>query len=355
MIKIRNTRVSSKFHKILLSVILIIAVIIPQTGCGDKEPVSKSEFCLDTSCEITIYDMEDMTDAKANEILELTYDEIQKYENLLSKTIEGSDVYRINSESGDAAEVSDDTIDVISKGLLMGELSQGAFDITVGALTDLWDFKSEDPQVPEDAAIKKALETVGFGNVSVKDNKVKLSDTDTKLDLGGVAKGYIADKAGEFMEAEGVTKAIINLGGNITTIGEKEKGTPWNIGVERPYSDRSEIVGSIKVSDQTVVTSGIYERQFVQDGVRYHHVLDPDTGYPAETDLEAVTIVAAKGNSGFCDALSTSCLILGKTKALELVEKLQKKYPEMGLEAALIDKNDNIVQTDGMNLQLVNQ
>ena len=109
------------------------------------------------------------------------------------------------------------------------------------------------------------------------------------------------------------------------------------------------------MSDQTVVTSGVYERQFVQDGVRYHHVLDPETGYPADTDIEAVTIIAAKGNSGFCDALSTACLILGKEDALELVEKLQKKYPEMGLEAALIDKNDNIVQTDGMDLQKLNQ
>lgn len=155
------------------------------------------------------------------------------------------------------------------------------------------------------------------------------------------------------MEAQGVTKAIINLGGNITAIGEKEEDTPWTIGIERPYSDRSEIVGSIKVSDKTVVTSGIYERQFVEDGVRYHHVLDPQTGYPAETDLEAVTITAVKGNSGFCDSLSTACLILGKEKAHRLVLKLQDEYPQMEIEAAFIDKKDNIAQTDGMNLELV--
>lgn len=351
MIKsIKNVK-HSILIKFLCTILLIILVIIPQTGCGDKEPVSESEFCLDTSCEITIYDMEDMSEAQ--DTLEQTYDEIKRYEDLLSKTVKGSDVYRINNASGEETEVSDDTLDVINKGLLIGDMSDGAFDITVGALTDLWDFKSDEPEVPDDADIKDALESVNMNNISISGNKVKLSDPETKLDLGGVAKGYIADKAGEFMESKGVTKAIINLGGNITTIGEKEAGTPWNIGVERPYSDRSEIVGSIKVSDQTVVTSGIYERQFVQDGVRYHHVLEPETGYPAETDLEAVTIVADKGNSGFCDALSTACLIVGKEDALELVKKIQKKYPDMRLEAALIDKNDNIVQTDGMELQKI--
>lgn len=355
MVNSLKSKNRSGLLKILITVLLTVIIIIPQTGCSDKDPVSKSEFCLDTSCEITIYDMEDMSKAAAQETLDLTYEEIRKYENLLSKTVEGSDVFRINSAEGGETEVSDDTLDVINTGLFMGNMSGGAFDITVGTLTELWDFKSDNPQVPEESDIKEALESVGYGNVIASGSSVKLTDPDAKLDLGGVAKGYIADKAGEFLEKQGVTKAIVNLGGNITTIGEKDNKTPWTIGVERPYSDRSEIIGSIKVSDQTVVTSGVYERQFVQDGVRYHHVLDPETGYPADTDIEAVTIIAAKGNSGFCDALSTACLILGKEDALELVEKLQKKYPEMGLEAALIDKNDNIVQTDGMDLQKLNQ
>ena len=328
-------------------------IIIPQTGCGGKEPVSGSEFCLDTSCEITIYDMEGMSEDKAAGIIDQAFAEIREYENMLSRTVEGSDVYRINHADGKSTEVSVETLDVIHTGLLMAELSGGKFDITVGALTDLWKFTSDNPSVPEDQEIRKALETVGYENITMKGNEVGLSDSETRIDLGGVAKGYIADKTGEYMEAQGVTKAIINLGGNITAIGEKEEDTPWTIGIERPYSDRSEIVGSIKVSDKTVVTSGIYERQFVEDGVRYHHVLDPQTGYPAETDLEAVTITAVKGNSGFCDSLSTACLILGKEKAHRLVLKLQDEYPQMEIEAAFIDKNDNIAQTDGMNLELV--
>ena len=353
MIFSRTGNLPVRLFRIIAAVLLTAVIIIPKTGCGGKEPVSGSEFCLDTSCEITIYDMEGMSEDKAAGIIDQAFAEIREYENMLSRTVEGSDVYRINHADGKSTEVSAETLDVIRTGLLMAELSGGKFDITVGALTDLWKFTSDNPSVPEDQEIKKALETVGYENITMKGNEVGLSDSETRIDLGGVAKGYIADKTGEYMEAQGVTKAIINLGGNITAIGEKEEDTPWTIGIERPYSDRSEIVGSIKVSDKTVVTSGIYERQFVEDGVRYHHVLDPQTGYPAETDLEAVTITAVKGNSGFCDSLSTACLILGKEKAHRLVLKLQDEYPQMEIEAAFIDKNDNIAQTDGMNLELV--
>ena len=353
MIFSRTGNLPVRLFRIIAAVLLTAVIIIPQTGCGGKEPVSGSEFCLDTSCEITIYDMEGMSEDKAAGIIDQAFAEIREYENMLSRTVEGSDVYRINHADGKSTEVSAETLDVIRTGLLMAELSGGKFDITVGALTDLWKFTSDNPSVPEDQEIRKALETVGYENITMKGNEVGLSDSETRIDLGGVAKGYIADKTGEYMEAQGVTKAIINLGGNITAIGEKEEDTPWTIGIERPYSDRSEIVGSIKVSDKTVVTSGIYERQFVEDGVRYHHVLDPQTGYPAEADLEAVTITAVKGNSGFCDSLSTACLILGKEKAHRLVLKLQDEYPQMEIEAAFIDKNDNIAQTDGMNLELV--
>ena len=353
MIFSRTGNLPVRLFRIIAAVLLTAVIIIPQTGCGGKEPVSGSEFCLDTSCEITIYDMEGMSEDKAAGIIDQAFAEIREYENMLSRTVEGSDVYRINHADGKSTEVSVETLDVIHTGLLMAELSGGKFDITVGALTDLWKFTSDNPSVPEDQEIRQALETVGYENITMKGNEVGLSDSETRIDLGGVAKGYIADKTGEYMEAQGVTKAIINLGGNITAIGEKEEDTPWTIGIERPYSDRSEIVGSIKVSDKTVVTSGIYERQFVEDGVRYHHVLDPQTGYPAETDLEAVTITAVKGNSGFCDSLSTACLILGKEKAHRLVLKLQDEYPQMEIEAAFIDKNDNIAQTDGMNLELV--
>ena len=148
-------------------------------------------------------------------------------------------------------------------------------------------------------------------------------------------------------------RAIINLGGNVCVIGSKADDTPWNIGIERPYSDRTELIGSVKVSDATVVTSGIYERMFKKNGRTYHHVLDPETGYPAETDLEAVTITAKKGYSAYCDGLSTTCLMLGRDKATALIEKLQKEKPEAGLEASFTDKDDKVTSTDGMKIEPV--
>ncbi len=337
------------------AVIFIAAfVIITQTGCGDKgsdsEPVTKNDFCLDTSCDISIYDI---TGSEGEEILDGAFKEIRKYEKILSKTVSGSDIDRINKASGKSVKVSDDAYEVIKMGLEIGKLSGGRFDITVGRLTDLWDFKSDDPKLPEQQDIDAALKTVGLDNVKLEaGNKVTLTDPDAELDLGGIAKGYIADRITEYLEKQGVKKAIINLGGNICVIGSKAEDTPWTIGIERPYSDRTELIGSVQVSDATVVTSGIYERMFKKDGRIYHHVLDPKTGYPAETDLEAVTITARKGYSAYCDGLSTTCLMLGTDKARALVEKLQKEKPDMGIEASFTDKNDKVTQTEGMDIDM---
>ena len=334
------------------AVLLLSLMIITYTGCGDKEPVSDTRFCLDTACEIKIYGMKEK---EAEEIVDEAFVRINEYENMLSKTVQGSDIYKINTARGKAVEVSADTAELIGMAVDMGRLSGGAFDITIGRITDLWDFKSEKPKLPAAENIEKALSSVDFTQIETektKDGKasVRLENPEAQLDLGGIAKGWIADRTGEFLEKNGVEHAIINLGGNIAVIGEKEEGTPWSIGIERPYSDRTEIMGMVEAADATVVTSGIYKRMFKKDGKLYHHVLNPDTGYPVRTDLEAVTIVAAKGNSAFCDGLSTICLMLGKDKALELIERLRQENPDMKLEAALTDKEDDTVKIGGMKI-----
>ena len=336
---------------------LLMLIIIPQTGCSSQAETAKTNFCLDTQCTITIYDTDEalspdsaMPTEDAERILDEAFTEIKRYENLLSKTVEGSDVDRINKAGGQPTEVSDETMDVIRLCMEAGLISGGKFDMTIGAVTELWDFKSENPQIPSQQNIDKALTTVDYTKMRTQGSSITLTNPDARLDFGGVAKGYIADRIGAFLKEKGVEKAIVNLGGNIVTVGQKDEDTLWNIGIERPYSDRTEIMGTVQVADATVVTSGIYERNFQQDGVLYHHVLDPATGYPVETDLEAITLVAAEGNSGFCDSLSTICILLGKDKALALIESLQEKYPEKRLEAALMDKDDNMVQTDGMQV-----
>lgn len=348
---IRNMHITSRageWVKLLPAILITVLIIITQTGCGEKDPVSKSDFCLDTTCDIKIYDMKT---GEASEILDGAFEEIDRYENLMSKTIEGSDVYKINHAQGQPVEVSKDTLKVIELGIEMGDLSGGMFDITIGKVLSLWNFTGDDPKVPEQADLTEALKTVNYKQIDINDSAVSMKDPQAQLDLGGVAKGYIADRICDYLKNQGVEKAVINLGGNVAVLGEKAKDTPWNIAIERPYSDRTEMMGYVSVKDATVVTSGIYERKFEQDGVLYHHVLDPRSGYPVDTDLEAVTIRAARGNSGFCDGLSTVCLMLGRDKAQALIQTLQEEHPEMKLEAAFIDKNDAMTQTDGMDVK----
>ena len=342
----RYIRRSALFKALILIMILVFA-IITQTGCSNKE-VSKTDFALNTSCTITVGGM---SEKEANDILTEAFDVMRQYEDMLSRTVEGSDIYRINNAGGEAVEVSDETIEVLRQGIAMGELSGGRFDITVGRLTDMWNFTGEDPSVPPQEEIDAALPAVDYRNIHLDGNRVTLADPGAAIDLGGIAKGYIADKLAEFLMDKGVESAVINLGGNVETVGAKADGSSWTVGIERPYSDRTELMGKVSLDDGTLVTSGIYERNFEEDGVLYHHVLDPDTGYPAESDLEAVTIMAVRGNSAFCDGLSTVCLMLGKDEAMQLVEQLQEEYPDMGLEAAFIDKEDEMVQTEGMDIQ----
>ncbi len=338
--------------KVFVFMFLMVLVIISQTGCSNKEPVSKTDFCLNTTCDITVYNI---SRGDGEEILEEAFNKIREYENIFSRTVEGSDVYNINHAGGNPVEVSDDTVSVLEDAVYMGKLSGGKFDITIGKISDMWNFTGEEPKVPENADIKEALKDVDYTNIEIDGNRVTLKNPKANIDLGGIAKGYIADRISEFLEDKGVDKAIINLGGNVAALGEKDEDTPWNIGIERPYSDRTQIIGSVKASDATLVTSGIYERKFEQNGIVYHHILDPKTGYPADTDLESVTIKAVKGNSEFCDGLSTVCLMMGKDNAIALIKELQEKYPDMKLEAAFIDKNDDMVQTDGMNVEIIKE
>lgn len=314
-------------------------LIISQTGCAAKGPVSEEFFCLDTVCMISVYGQSQKT---AESVIAEAISLCKEYEGLLSRTIEDSDVYKINTAGGAPVAVSDDTISVIEKGIELGNVSGGKFDITIGAVSDLWDFKNG--IVPDDADIKTALKTVDYKQIEISGNRVCLGIEGAQLDLGGIAKGYIADCVTELLQDRGVESAIINLGGNVVAIGEKEAGVPWSVGIERPYSDRTEIVGMLKAADETVTTSGIYERCFEKDGRMYHHVLDPETGYPMETAAQAVTVQGPVGMSAESDAFGTMFLMMGKDAAAGIIEK----YP--GFCAAFVDERDNVSVLNGMEV-----
>ena len=202
-------------------------------------------------------------------------------------------------------------------------MSNGAFDITIGSVSRLWDFTAESPKVPDSGRIAEALTHVDYTRVSVSDNgdgtySISKPD-DVILDLGAVAKGYIADKIKAFLVDNGVKSAIINLGGNVLCIGEKKKGTDFTIAVKKPFSDSGEYMELLHINDTSVVSSGTYERYFYSDdGTFYHHILNPKTGYPYETQLCDVTILSHESTVGDC--LSTTCFVLGADKGMELIE-----------------------------------
>ncbi len=355
-----------KKKSIAVLVAIFALMIITQTGCSSENssasanPVSKENFLLDTVCNISIYEMtdqngdviaaEDNEDA-ANEAINDAYSLCAELDKTLSRTQEASDIYKVNHAGGEWVEVSDYTIDIVEKGLYYSELSDGQYDITVGGITELWDFHAdeEDAKLPDADELAEAVKHIGYKNVEISGNKLRLADPETKIDLGGIAKGYIGDRMAEVLENAGVTSGIINLGGNVICIGGKDNSAEdgeggFNIGVEAPFSDRTEIVGTISATDMTLVTSGIYERKIEVDGKLYHHILSTETGYSVDSDMQAVTLTASKGHSVDCDALSTICLIKGSENAAELIESID------GIEAAFILNDGTIVQTSGMTL-----
>ncbi|MCR4590231.1 MAG: FAD:protein FMN transferase [Lachnospiraceae bacterium] len=321
-----------------ICVLLFMAVMM--TGCSALNrgaSVSKTDFVLDTVANITIFDGMDKEDAER--ILEESFDEIRRYEELFSAEKEESDVSRINRAAGAETEVAPETAELISVSLKYSELSGGVFDITIRPVSKLWDFKSGKGVPPDDADIKEALKHVGYENVILdcEKNTVRLKDPEAEIDLGGIAKGYIADRIKEYLINKGVKSAIINLGGNVLLIGSKPDGSDFGVGIEKPFGD-GEMVDTIKVSDRSVVTSGNYERCFYYEDRLYHHILDTSTGYPADGGLNAVTVVSGHSVDG--DALSTTCFCLGAEKAEELISNIADE----DIKVYYIDKDSNLIQ-----------
>lgn len=265
---------------------------------------------------------------------------IDDYEHLFSATIEGSDIWNINHSDGSGVLVSDDTISLLETALYYSELSDGMVDLTVRPLSELWDFGSEnDPHVPDDAAIREALSHVDYHAVMLDGNIVILTDPDAAIDLGFIAKGYIADRLKEYLVAQHVESACISLGGNLVTIGSKPDKSPYRIGIQKPFADEGEIITAVTVTDCSVVSSGIYERYFYEDDKRYHHLLNTQTGYPEDNQIAGVTILAP--TSLEADALSTTCYFLGLNKGMQFIESLDN------VEALFITEDGTLHRTAG--------
>ena len=338
--------------------VLFATLIISQTACGgtQAQPIMDDGYFLDTICSISIYRMTDengeVKDAskmedEAEDAIEEAFDLCEDLEDKLSRTREASDISKVNAAGGKWVEVSDDTLDIVKRGLERSVNSDGDFDITIGGVTKLWDFHAAEGEakLPDKEALAEAVKHVGYDNVEIDSNKIRLRDPKTEIDLGGIAKGYIGDKMTEVLEEGGVVSGVINLGGNVICIGGKTDEDDFVIGVETPFSDRTEIIGKINARDKTLVTSGVYERRIEVDGKTYHHILDTRTGWPVATDLDAVTLIADKGRSGDIDALSTTCLIKGSEAGMEFIEQ------QDGVEAVFVLSDGSIRSTAGAGFE----
>lgn len=244
----------------------------------------------------------------------------KKYDTMFSMYAEGSDIYNINHAGGAPVSVSEDTATLIKKGIYYSELSGGSFDITIGAVSQLWDFTSGSGTIPDADAITSALSHVNYKNINVSGNTIQLLDPNAAIDVGAIAKGYVADRVKSYLKGKGVRHAIIDLGGNVLLIGSKTDGSKYNIGIQKPFNETGEPITSIKVADKSIVTTGIYQRYFEVNGKIYHHILDPRTGYPCENTLYSDTIIT--NSSLTADALSTTCYLMGYEAANELVDQL---------------------------------
>lgn len=323
------------------------------SGCGgeanpkDKtaaaEPTSRQYYIFDTVVNIKLYE-----DPKGEEHLDHIDAMLKTLDEELSRTLETSQIYKVNQEAGvEAVEVSEDTIEVLKRSLNYAKETDGLFDPTVGGLVDLWDIGHEDAHVPAPEDLQRELSLVGYQNVVIDETKrtIFLKTPGMILDLGGIGKGYAADKIAAYLREEGVKSALVDLGGSsIIVVGSKPNGDDWIVGLQDPDSSRGTTMGTIRLNDQVINTSGVYERYFVEDGVMYHHILDPRTGAPAQNELKSVTILT--DNATDADALSTVVFVMGLEKGMEFVEN----YNEV-TEALFITKDDKIYVTSGLKDQ----
>ncbi len=269
--------------------------------------------------------------------------EVMRLEELLSRFLPDSDISRINESAGIKSEkINLDTFDVLSKAVDFSRSFPGCFDVTIEPLVNLWKISNETFIQPDRSSIKQILPMVNYQDLLLDpwEMTAGLKNIGQSVDLGGIGKGFAGDKIVEVLRKFDITSAYSNLGGNVVTLGAKPDGSPWQVGIQHPRQENS-IIGSVSVVDQTVVTSGDYQRCFIDSqGKRHHHILDPRTGYPAESGLISVSIVSEKSLAA--DALSTMVFVAGMEKGLENL----KKFPQT--EAIFVDAGLQVYVTQGL-------
>ena len=309
---------------------VLIFLCLPLLLCGCAQKSAEREFfAMDTVMQLRAYG------PAAEDALAQAEAEMYRLEGVLSCRDEQAALARLNETGGGTA--GEETAALLQTALTLCEKTDGAYDPALGALSQAWGFSTGAYCVPEQDALAEAMQRSGAAHAALGGCTVTL-DGGAQLDLGGIAKGYAAGRVRAILQEAGVTSAIVSLGGNVAAVGKKPDGSAWTVGLQDP--DRPEsYFGTVSIEAACVVTSGAYQRYFEENGVRYHHILDPKTGYPAESGLISVTIVCEKG--WLSDGLSTACFVLGYEDSLPLLETYQA-------EAVFVTEDKEVIVTDGL-------
>lgn len=344
-----------KFIKLTMAALLLVGL----AGCQDKkeptesssasevtpakglrkEPYAQEEFLLGTYTRIRVYD------EGKKEALQPAFDRIKELGDKITINQTGSEIDAINAAAGkEPVKVSEDIYGLLKTAYDYSDSSNGGFNMAIGAITQLWRIGFDDARKPEQAEIDEALQHIDYHKIKFDDagQTVYLEDPDMILDLGAIAKGYIADEAAAVLRDHGVTSAIVDLGGNIYVVGQSWRGAPWNVGIQDPNNARGSVLGSIEETDKTIVTSGIYERYLEVDGKTYHHIFDSKTGYPYDNDIASATVITDKSIDG--DGLTTVIFDKGVKAGLEYIEN----ETPAGTDAIFVTKEDRVYVTDGI-------
>jgi thiamine biosynthesis lipoprotein len=324
----------------LLHIIFAGVLAAALMGCAKPIP-TRVDFALGTVCSITLYE-------KGNKrVYQDIFRRLREIESRMSVNLADSDVSRINAAAGiEPVKVHADVFEVIERAMYYAELSGGAFDPTVEPLVSLWGIGGDTPRVPFQEEIDAVLPLINWRNIVLdrEQSTVFLPQPGMALDLGAIAKGYAADEVAAIIRKAKIPRAIIDLGGNILTYGEKADHSPWRVGIQNPNGLRGSYIGIIQFHDKTLVTSGVYERYFEENGIHYHHILSTADGFPVQNGLLSVSIIT--GRSKDADGLSTSIFALGYEKGKALIESLE------GVYAVFVFEDRSIRLTKGTEFSL---
>ena len=325
-----------KYILLLFGIVFLMGCHTKQNDSEEQEvSISREMFAMDTNITMIAYG------ANANQALTLAEAEIHRLDKLLSTGDVNSEVSRINDNGG--GKISKDIAYLLQRSIEISEKTEGAMDITIYPVMELWGFPSKDYRVPADEELLQIKEVVGIDylNYDESSSQISFDKSGMKIDFGSIAKGYASMRVMEIFEENRVTAGMVNLGGNVQVLGNKPNGEAWRVAVQHPDSSKEEYLGVVSASDTAVITAGTYERYFEEDGTIYHHIMDPKSAKPASNGLLAVTLVTPDGT--FADGMDTPLLIMGTEAAIEYCELHQEEFG-----AILLTEEDKLYVTENI-------